>query len=129
LNVEDDLVAINNQIVIGWHLNHVHKYLEDLFCSSKTHQKEAQAQIIDSNNNMNVCLCLRKMPKDNLISLKQYRILEEHHLINNNRNNKIILNTSSKNDQFYNKNDASKASGNKMQQNQRKLSFSDIFIA
>lgn len=57
LNVEDDIIAINNQIVIGWDVLCINQLLNDIF---------------DANSS--VVLLLRKMPKDHLISIKQ-----QHH--------------------------------------------------
>jgi hypothetical protein len=81
--------------VIGWDMSHVNKLLEDEFTRDDT-----------------VFLILRKMPKDNAISLKQYRHEEE---LNNHLNNK----------QVHKSNNLADAEN---QQHQRKLSFSDIFL-
>jgi hypothetical protein len=56
LNVEDDLVAINDQLVIAWHVECVNALLADMYAQ-----------------NSQVHLLLRKMPKENLSRLKQYQ--------------------------------------------------------
>lgn len=105
--MEDDLVAVNSQIVIGWDLSSITRLLEDEF-----------------NRNRHVIILLRKMPKDNYMTIKQYRQMEEVQLLTTNRANnssKIHLRTND------NKSDGG---GEELEhQNQRKLSFSDIFIA
>jgi hypothetical protein len=87
-------VAVNNQIVIGWDMINVNKFLEEEYTRDDT-----------------VFLILRKMPKENAISLKQYRHEEE---LNNHRNK-----------QLHKSNNLAEGES---QQHQRKLSFSDIFL-
>jgi hypothetical protein len=53
--VEDDIIAINHQIVVGWSSENISKLLESAFTTST------------------VCLVLRKMPKDHLTSIKQQK--------------------------------------------------------
>ncbi|CAF0808641.1 unnamed protein product [Brachionus calyciflorus] len=65
LNVEEDIIAINNQIVVGWDALYLNQILNEIF---------------DANSS--VILLLRKMPKDHLISIKQ-----QHH----NHKNKFFL--------------------------------------
>lgn len=57
LNVEDDIIAVNHQIVVGWNSENIIKLLENAFSSNT------------------VWLVLRKMPKDHLTSIKQQKKL------------------------------------------------------
>jgi hypothetical protein len=101
LNVEDDLVAVNNQIVLGWSMFSINKFLEDEF-----------------NRSESVFLILRKMPKDNAISLQKYRNFEEQQL------NNQIKQQAAKNGKL-----GPGESGDNNGLHQRKSSFSDIFLA
>jgi len=57
LNVEDDILAINSKIVIGWSIENILKLLDTAFQSNE------------------MCLILRKMPKDHIKSIKQQKNL------------------------------------------------------
>lgn len=89
LNVEDDLVAINDQVVVAWHVECVKALLADMYAQ-----------------NSHVHLLLRKMPKENLSTLRQYQ------------QKTVLLYNANKKQNSLNKG-----------QHQRKHSFSDIFLA
>ena len=55
--MEDDIIAVNQQIVVGWSSENILKLLESAFSSGT------------------VWLVLRKMPKDHLSSIKQQKNL------------------------------------------------------
>ncbi|RNA31543.1 Beta-mannosidase [Brachionus plicatilis] len=90
LNVEDDIIAVNGQVVIGWDVYKINQILNNIFGSCSP-----------------LVLLLRKMPKDHLVSIKQQ----------NQNKNKFYLSS----ENAGRKNSVSK--------HQRKLSFSDIFVA
>lgn len=54
LNVEDDIIAVNSQVVIGWDVYKINQILNNVFESFSP-----------------LFIILRKMPKDHLISIKQ----------------------------------------------------------
>jgi hypothetical protein len=56
LNVEDDLVAINDQLVVAWHVECVKALLADAYAQ---------------NSHVHLLLC--KMPKENMSTLRQYQ--------------------------------------------------------
>ena len=117
LNVEDDLVAVNGQVVVGWPLASVLRLLEEEFARDE-----------------HVFMVLHKMPRDIFISMKQYRQLEEEQQVvnasnsnastaRNNNNNKMFLKSEREADV------TGESHAKHKQQHQRKLSFSDIFLA
>lgn len=108
LNVEDDIIAVNNQIVVGWNSENIIKLLENAF-----------------NSNTVLHLILRKMPKDHLTSIKQQKKLV---FIYKNQN---VIKSTNENNSNTNKNEILKfdkqqsETGNKTCQ--RKHSLADIF--
>lgn len=90
LNVEDDIIAVNSQVVLGWDVYKINQFLNSIF--------ESFSPLV---------LLLRKMPKDHLVSIKQQ----------NQNKNKFYLP------------DEKTTRKNSVTKHQRKLSFSDIFVA